>query len=78
MLTSFRPNLSYLEICIETWGRFPRFDHLPPIQRLGIRLHTGLTSVASICESLATLQSPSLEVVHLMNRSGRPPHSQMT
>ena len=55
MLTSFCPNLSYLEICIGTWGRFPRFDHLPPIERLGIRLYTGLTSVASVCESLATI-----------------------
>ncbi|KAF8480891.1 hypothetical protein DFH94DRAFT_736693 [Russula ochroleuca] len=67
MLTSFCPNLSYLEICIFTWGGFPRLNTLPPIKRLGIRLHIGFTSVAVVCESLATIQSPSLEVVHLMN-----------
>ena len=65
MLTDFCPNLSYVEICVDSWGSFPRLDPLPPVEHLGIRVQAGNIAVASICESLATISSSSLKVVHL-------------
>jgi F-box-like len=67
MLNNFCPNLSYLEICIDTWTSFPRLESLPPVERLGVRLHFNDTNVATICNILATIQSSSLKVVQLMN-----------
>jgi hypothetical protein len=67
MLTGFCHNLSYLEICIDSWLSFPRLEPLPPVERLGIRVHVFNTSVSAIFKSLATMQSPSLKVVQLMN-----------
>jgi hypothetical protein len=67
MLTSFCHNLSYLEICIHNWPSFPRLEPLPPVERLGIRVQLVNISVAALCKTLATIQSPSLKVVQLMN-----------
>jgi hypothetical protein len=64
MLTNVCYNLSYLEICIESWHSFPRLDPLPPVEHLGISVQVGCVAVASICETLATIQSPSLKAVH--------------
>jgi hypothetical protein len=67
ILTSFCHNLSYLEICIDSWLSFPRLEPIPPIERLGIRVQVVNTSVAAICKTLASMQSSSLKVVQLMN-----------
>ena len=69
--TKFCPNLSYLEICIDNWFCFPRFESLPPVERFGIHIQVRNTarntSVDTICKALATIQSPSLKVVQLMS-----------
>jgi hypothetical protein len=69
--TEFCPNLSYLEICIDNWFSFPQLELLPPVERLGIHVQARktirMTSVDTICKALATIQSPSLEVIQLMS-----------
>lgn len=65
--TKFCPNLSYLEICIDNWSSFPRLELLPPVERFGIHVQACNTSVDAICETLATIQSPSLKVIQLMS-----------
>ncbi len=66
--TQFCPNLSYLEICIDNWLSFPWLESLPPVERFGIYVQARNTSVDTICQTLATIQSPSLKIVQLMNR----------
>jgi hypothetical protein len=65
MLTNVCHNLSYLEICVDSWRSFPRLDPLPPVEHLGISVQVGNIPVLVICETLATVQSSSLKVVHL-------------
>ena len=65
MLTKVCHNLSYLEICIDSWRSFPCLDPLPPVEHLGISVQAGNIAAASICEILATISSPTLKVVHL-------------
>jgi len=65
MLTNVCHNLSYLEICLDSWRSFPRLDPLPPVEQLGIRVQADNIAVTSICEILATISSSSLKVVHL-------------
>lgn len=66
-ITKFCPNLPYLEICIDNWVSFPRLELPPPVERLGIYVRTYNSSVDTICKTLATIQSPSLKVIQLMN-----------
>ena len=65
--TKFCPNLSYLEIYIDNWLLFPRLEMLPPVERFGLHAETDDTSVETICKKLATIQSPSLKVIQIMN-----------
>lgn len=66
--TKFCPNLSYLEICIDNWFSFPRLELLPPVERLGIHVQAGNTSsMDTICKALATIQSPTLEIIQLLS-----------
>jgi hypothetical protein len=65
--TKFCPNLSYLEICIDNWVSFPQLESLPPVESLGILVQARNTSVDTICETLATIQSSSLKAVQLMS-----------
>ncbi|KAH9964516.1 hypothetical protein BC827DRAFT_1265789 [Russula dissimulans] len=68
MLTEHCPDLSYLEICINTWTSFPQLDGpLPPVEHLGISLQNGNMDAVVICEKLKTIQSPYLKVVHLID-----------
>ena len=66
-LAEFCPNLSYLEICIDNWLSFPWLESFPPVERFGIRVQARNTCVATIYKTLATIQSPSLKIVQLMN-----------
>src|SRR5712671_3680953 len=68
MLTGHCRNLSYLGICASNWGSCPRLDPLPPVEHLGICVSSPYGSVATICTTLATVQTPSIKVVHLMNK----------
>ncbi|KAI0005418.1 hypothetical protein BJV74DRAFT_792688 [Russula compacta] len=67
MLASLCPNLTYLEIAVESWPSFSKLDPLPSVEQLGISLKAGKTAVAAICEALATIRSSSLKVVHLVD-----------
>ena len=65
MLSNICHDLSYLEICADSLRSFPRLDPLPPVEHLGISVQVGNFDVLSICETLATIQSSFLKVVHL-------------
>jgi hypothetical protein len=65
MLTTLCHNLSYIEICVDSWRSFPRLDPLPPVEHLGVSVQVGKIAVLAICETLATIQSSYLKVVHL-------------
>jgi len=79
MLTSHCRNLSYLAVYVNDWNHCPRLDPLPPVAHLGIYLSFQYAIPATICEKLATVQSPSIKVVHLINDGMfeylRSPHS---
>jgi len=68
MLISHCPNLSYLEICASNWDCCPQLDPLPPVEHLGICIQSPYASVTVICAKLATVQTPSIKVVRLMNK----------
>lgn len=69
--TDFCPNLSYLEVCIDTWFFFPRLELPPSVECLGIHVQARkiipMISVDTICKALATIQSPTLKVIQLMS-----------
>jgi F-box-like len=67
MLSSLCPNLSRLEIFIDDWHSFPRADWFPSIEYLDIRILFGISTVADICKTLATIQLRSLRVIRLMD-----------
>jgi len=67
-LTAHCPNLSYLGICASNWDLCPRLDPLPPVEHLNICIQSPYAPVARICARLATIQSPSIKVVCLMNK----------
>ncbi|KAI9512306.1 hypothetical protein F5148DRAFT_15869 [Russula earlei] len=60
-------SLSRLEICIGSWHYFPRLDPLPPVEHLAISVQDSNIEVATICEKLATIRSPSLQAVRLID-----------
>jgi F-box-like len=66
-ITKFCPNLSYLEICIDNWLSFPQLEMLPTVERFGIHVQSRITSVDTICKTLATIRSPSLKFIQLMS-----------
>ncbi|KAI0271592.1 hypothetical protein BC834DRAFT_451765 [Gloeopeniophorella convolvens] len=67
MLGDLCPNLTRLEILISDWNWFPRPDRLPPVEHLGIHVLFSSTKITPMCETLASIQMPSLKVVRFMN-----------